>query len=505
MPRLPKGVEIGTDAANAQILASNRLNESLRYMFGVGWYVYDPKCGIWQQDDRELTRSTQVAGDVLRVVVADCLATLIKARANNDVIEAVYDWGRDVGNQRIIRDALRAAAGRPEFLTDVREWDAQAHLMNCKNGTLELESGTLRPHAPGDLLTWQAGAAFEKTARHPYVDQLTELLRRDGRHDFIQRLVGSALYGEAPNEVAIVLEGEGGTGKGTLVSAVAAMLGDYAATINVELLLNAGRGDSGSGPKPELLKLRGKRLVVAGEPPKGARFNAGRVKGMTGNDPITARAMHSNIMVEFKPVFKLWIHTNFPINTAHDDTGMQRRLRVVPFKAKPDQPYAAFKSTLENDPVARSALLNWAYEGFSLWRNSGFDLAMSAEINAATGKYWQDQDPCSKFTDECLVLTERGEILSSTLIRLFTEWIEENGIDAGRTVRTSDLYAHLKTLGCTPKRTKSERLWSGVTAVTGVTAQSHLHTNLRAGAPAYDGEAVTGVTPVTRDDVLPTD
>ena len=402
MPTFPKGVEEGTDAANAHILASNNLSDRLRYTFGVGWYAYDQRRGIWREDDTGLTLASQVAGEVLRSVVADHVAALVKRNAKDEELDPAMNWARAVGSNWVITNALRAAAGRPEFLTEVSAWDARPDLLNCRNGALNLTSGELQPHDPADLLTWQAGAAFDPMATHTYVDQLTDLLKRDGRHDFLQRLVGSALYGEAPNEIAAVLLGEGGTGKGTLVSAVGAMLGDYATTVNVELLLSNSHGESSTGPKPELLKLRGKRLAVAGEPPKGGRFNAGRVKGMTGNDPITARAMRSNILVEFKPVFKLWIHTNYPINTPHDDTGMQRRLRVVPFNAKPEKPYAAFKSTLENDPEARAALLNWAYEGFRQWYGSGFDLGVSAEIEAATGSYLDDQNPYKKFAAERL-------------------------------------------------------------------------------------------------------
>ncbi|MBB6018644.1 phage/plasmid primase, P4 family [Deinococcus radiopugnans] len=500
MPRFPKGVEEGTDAANALILAGNHLGERLRYTFGVGWYVYDQQRGIWREDDGGLTLSSQVAGEVLRAVVADHVAALVKARAKDEELNPAITWARNVGSNWAIANALKAAAGRPEFLTDVAAWDAQPDLLNCRNGVLELTTGTLRPHAPSDLLTWQAGAAFDPAARHPYVDQLTELLKRDGRHDFLQRLVGSALYGEAPNEVAILLEGEGMTGKGTLVSATVAMLGDYATTINVELLLSNSHGESGSGPKPELLKLRGKRLAVAGEPPKGARFNAGRVKGMTGNDPITARAMRSNILVEFKPVFKLWIHTNYPINTAHDDTGMQRRLRVVPFKAKPERPYAAFKSTLENDATARAALLNWAYEGFRLWHASGFELGMSAEIEAATGSYWKEQNPYEKFAAACLIFSENAEIQSGRLKTLFEEWAEENGAKMGRAVKMADLYTYLQTLGCEPRRTKSGRFWNGVTEVTEVTPQPQLREDIHTREMLNRGQAVIGVTSVTRDD-----
>ena len=443
-------------------------------------------------------------------MVGNHAAELLKRNARDEELEPVLAWRRAVGNNWSITNALAAAAGMDEFRTLPDEWNARPDLLNCQNGTLELLTGTLRPHDPADLLTWQTGAAFDPGARHEYVDQLTELLRRDGRHDFLQRLTGSTLYGEAPNEIAAILEGEGGTGKGTLVSAVTAMLGDYATTVDVGLLLANAHGDSASGPKPELMKLQGKRLAVAGEPPKGARFNAGRVKGMTGNDPITARQMNSKIMVTFKPIFKLWIHTNYPINTAHDDTGMQRRLRVVPFNARPERPYAAFKSTLENDPAARSALLNWAYEGFRLWHGQAFDLGMSAEIEAATGAYWKDQNPYEKFAAERLVFIARFTMSSSRLKSLFEEWAEENGAKMGRAVKMAELYTFIQKpeYGAESGRTKEGRFWYGVgervTPVTPMTAQPQVLPTPHAYRATTRGQGVTSVTDVTRHDVTPT-
>lgn len=507
MPTLPRGTDEGTDEANALVLAANGAADRLRYRFGDGWYVYDQQRGVWVEDDAKLTLARRVAGPILRAVVGSYAAELLSRNARDEELEPVLAWRRSVGNNWALNNALGAAAGMEEFVTEPDAWNARPELLNCRNGTLELTSGTLRPHDPADLLTWQAGAAFDPAARHEYVDQLAELLQRDGRHDFLQRLTGSTLYGEAPNEVAVILEGEGGTGKGTLVSAVTAMLGDYATTVDVGLLLANAHGESATGPKPELMKLQGKRLAIAGEPPKGARFNAGRVKGMTGNDPITARQMNSKIMVTFKPVFKLWIHTNYPINTAHDDTGMQRRLRVVPFNARPDRPYAAFKSTLENDPTARAALLNWAYEGFRLWHSQGFDLGMSAEIEAATGAYWKDQNPYERFAAERLTFGPDFTMSSARLKALFEEWAEENGTKMGRGVKMAELYAFIQKpeYGAESGRTKEGRFWYGVaelvTPVTPMTAQPLVGRTPPLRKAITGGQGVTSVTGVTGDDV----
>lgn len=460
LPTFSKGTQEGTDEANAVILAANGLGGRLRYSMGLGWHVYRPS-GTWEKD-AELTIASQVAGEVLREVVGQYFLDAVRQRADKEELQRIGRWASAVCNVSTVKGALLAAAGKPEFLTPVDAWNARPDLLNCKNGVLELQAGTLRPHSPDDLMTWQAGAAFDPAAQHPYVNTLLELLEVDGRSDFIQRSVGSTLYGAAPNEVFTVLQGEGGTGKGTLTDAVVGMLGEYAYTTEVDMLLQSARGESGSGPKPELLKLQGKRLVVAGEPPKGARFNAGRVKGMTGNDPITARSTHSPVMVTFTPVFKLWIHTNYAIGAAHDDTGLQRRIRVVPFTAKPSTPDLRFKTTLKTDPVALSALLNWALEGCRLWLSSDYSLGESTAVSAATGGYWKDQNPYEKFAAQRLTFAEYVEVTGAALKNAFENWAEENGVKLGRAAKLAELYAYLGKLGVQSQHTRSGNVWVGV-------------------------------------------
>ena len=47
--------------------------------------------------------------------------------------------------------ALEIARHLPEFSTELEHLDAQPHLLNCTNGTLDLETLELRPADPGDL------------------------------------------------------------------------------------------------------------------------------------------------------------------------------------------------------------------------------------------------------------------------------------------------------------------------------------------------------------------
>lgn len=107
----------------------------------------------------------------------------------------------------------------------------------------------------------------------------------------MQKWAGYMLVGSAPEEKMLFLYGEGGTGKGTFISTIGYMLGDYADTLDIEVFLSS-RNDGhagGSGPSPEIAKLAGVRLAVASESGLGRKLNDAKVKNMTGRDDLTAR------------------------------------------------------------------------------------------------------------------------------------------------------------------------------------------------------------------------
>ena len=156
-------------------------------------------------------------------------------------------------------------------------------------------------------------------------------------------------------------------------------------------------------------------------------------------------------MVTFQPVFKLWMHSNYAVTTDHDDTGMQRRLKIAPFNTKPSHTDPHFKETLQRDPDALSALLNWMYAGFRAWFSDGYNLA-SITIDQATGHYWQSQDVYGRFAEDVLQFDPAEQIPSARLKQLFENWAEEEGVKLGREATMRDLQAYLTNRGCHPDK-----------------------------------------------------
>lgn len=130
---------------------------------------------------------------------------------------------------------------------------------------------------------------------------------------------------------------------------------------------------------------------------------------------------------------------------------------------------------IESDPAAQSALLNWTLEGFTAWRENGFDLGISAEVQRATQHYWQTQNPYEQFIQEKLTFNSGGEILSGRLTQLWDEWRKEQGNQSARDVKFAELTDYLKSQGAVnAKGSKGIRKWIGVAEVAGVADQPRI-------------------------------
>src|SRR5688500_10258251 len=125
--------------------------------------------------------------------------------------------------------------------------------------------------------------------------------------------------------------GEAGSGKTTLMEALAAALGEYAASADIDSFLSAGRNTSGGSPRPDLARLRGKRMVRASEPDPTRKMDTNKLKAITGGEKITVRHLYAEPF-EMTPMFVPWIAANKAPQINAEDTGIWRRLLRVPLE-----------------------------------------------------------------------------------------------------------------------------------------------------------------------------
>lgn len=462
-----------------------RLSGGIAYTPGLDWLLYNPDTGIWEPEPGServkrmaLETLRDAWGEILQGAQSDesDLKKKLKELDSDDPTaamigkrlklatsyrERVFGWMMQCETAYRIRSTLEIAEGY--FWTAPDVWDSNAHILVCANGVLDLATGALLPHSPDFRATKTTGTDYRPGAMHSAWDAAVSLLKSEGdRYTFIQQFCGSGLHGANPNERVVIFQGDGGTGKGTLLTAIHHALGDYVATVEVgSLLATDWRKQNKSAPREDLLKLRGARFVYPSiEPPKDSKLDDGSIKALTGNDAITARYPHGKNSITFTPVFKLAIQTNFPLQTEFDDPGMKRRVIVVPFNQKPEKPDPAIKHDLMHDPNARAAVLAWLYEGYRAWLKNGFALPVSTLATQATADYWADMNPYEQFARDVGLRFGKGlKCLKPRITGAFKAWRDETG---RRDAASKDFPRWLGNMGCQEGWEGKDRMWFGV-------------------------------------------
>ena len=303
--------------------------------------------------------------------------------------------------------------------------DAHPLLLNVENGTIDLTTGELREHRRGDLLTKLAPVDYEPGARDAAWDHFLERTACGDRElvGFLRRAAGYTLTGDTGEEVLFFAHGREATGKSTFLEALKATLGDYVKTADFETFV-ARRGES--GPRADVARLMGARMVASLEVDEGKRLAEGLVKQLTGGDTVAARFLYRESF-EFRPAFKLWLAANARPRVRAEDGAIWRRIIQLPFveQVPEHERDPELKRHLTTDSRARSAILAWAVQGCLEWQRHG--LGVPQRVRDYTAEYRAENDPVVEWLDACCRLEAEAITPAGDLRASYEHWAERNG------------------------------------------------------------------------------
>nr|WP_239057843.1 phage/plasmid primase, P4 family [Pseudodesulfovibrio sp. JC047] len=295
------------------------------------------------------------------------------------------------------------------------ELDSDPWLLGCANGVLDLRTGLLRKGGPEDYILkgcpteWKGIDSPCKVWEKSVLEIMSDDLEMAS---YIQRVFGYAVFGISPEHIFAVLHGQGRNGKSFMVETIQDVLGEVAGPIPAEMLLDQGPARSSSGPTPDIMALRGRRVAFASETDEGRKFSASRVKWFSGGDTLTGRYGYGNMrMVSFKPSHQLFLLTNHKPHASADDFAFWERMHLIPFELSfvKRKPQADNEREVDRDlgkkvkPEA-SGILAWLVQGCLDWQKQG--LNPPAKVLEATAEYRRDEDLLADFVDECCFVPE---------------------------------------------------------------------------------------------------
>uniref|UniRef100_A0A6M3IZ16 Putative DNA primase n=1 Tax=viral metagenome TaxID=1070528 RepID=A0A6M3IZ16_9ZZZZ len=295
-----------------------------------------------------------------------------------------------------MRAALDFYAGNdPILILNAEQWDAHPWLLNCRNGTLDLQSNALLPHDPAHMLTHCAQVDYDPAATAPAFDaHLNLFLPNPNVQRQVLRDLGRALVGTTLEEAMPIWYGTGANGKTVTTRTVMGVLGDYARKAAPDLLVQRKHEQH-----PEAIAdLIGARAVFAVETEERARLAEATVKTLTGGDRITTRFLYGQ-RFEAELSFSLFFVTNHQPTIHSTDEGIWRRVKEIPWAYEIPLDQRKAQDHVVQELLSQSpGILNSLIAGLQDYLQTPHWTA--PEVQEATNAYRAEQDILADFLSE---------------------------------------------------------------------------------------------------------
>jgi len=341
------------------------------------------------------------------------------------------DYSSTVQRIQAMIDLAKSEEGMSERISI---FDADPNLLGVRNGILNLKTKALMQVMPDLRVSMRANILFDKNANCPqwlmFLDQVQP--EKEVRR-MLQQLAGIFLCGDSNLQKLIFLHGQGANGKSTFIELIAWLLGDYTKRIATEMLMQHQR--SPQGPSPDIVSLKGRRLVYCNEVEEGRHLAEARVKELTGGDTLSGRVPYAKEDISFQPSHKLVMVGNHQPEIHDMSHGMWRRMLLISFDViiadNKRDPNLSEKMKGEG-----SGILNWALNGYHDYLKNG--LYIPNVISNATNAYKDEQDLIGEWiNDHCLIVagssTPKGDIYHA-----YQYWAKNRGqhpLSQGRFIR----------------------------------------------------------------------
>lgn len=460
------------EAGNAHLFAVLGRGRWLRDKTGGDWMRYAGD--RWVTDERQSVRiqfrdwlrkcygamARRLAADVQAAVESGALQPKEVANDPREVARKnCFAALARLNKRQTIQNSLDLAGDH--LACTITDFDADPDLFNFEGGAVDLKSGNVLPSDPRHLCRHRANAGFDPQAACPKWREFVDTICCGDRDlaRYLQKLVGLTVSGRTGWDFLALCIGGGSNGKSTFFETIKRVLGDYAHTLSVEMLLQQKHGRDSVG-EYEKCNLLGARLAVASEMPPGRKLNESLVKDLTGCDIVTARQPYGRPFA-FEPTHKIFLFGNTTPRIDGTDNGIWRRVKLLPFHHRfpaPGEPGNRTQEAVRKELMEeRHGILLWLVEGYRMATLEGVEPPLC--VVEATTEYRDDSDPLQAFIRDRCEVSPHLSVPRPVFHDAVQTYCEEK---RHRRFSPVEIRAKLEEIGCKVKTVSGVRFYEGI-------------------------------------------
>jgi P4 family phage/plasmid primase-like protien len=394
---------------------------------GDDWFVV--KGGVWSPTDR----------DAYRPLALSVLPDSHKTQARS--IEVLK---RLEGEQQVSRDKFCGAS----------KFDGNGNvLLAVQNGVLRISKNNaeLLPPDTAHGFTSALPVAWVDNAGIPlFYKTLETSLPDPADRELLLDVLSTALIPDARFEVALVMQGEAGTGKSTIIEPIAKIFGDAGASLSMADLCHP------SGYKLSMLHHR--LINLATELNTLEMDDSGLFKQLVSGERFTARPIYGKPF-EMRSTATLVFLANSLPRFKHGTDAEVRRLRFVRFNQRVVNPDVTLKERIAKEaPGVFAELVRRAAELLAerkLSAGGKYGIEMTRRFSISN-------DPVGSFVRQCCVLGPTRRCAKDILTAAFLDFRDEHAISDKFEVRTfyKQLYERFDGLDTIRGRSNGNRVYT---------------------------------------------
>lgn len=344
-----------------------KANPDIRYVEERGWLVYLPEKGYWEAEGARAYVVNYVARQL-----ADLRGRFREAKGN--------PYKGSAANIKSIMELMEALCGY-----SINDFTPPPYLLNLQSNVIDLRTLKLYEHHRDFNFLYKCNAEYDPDADTKFAyDLLHDALKDpdeinpDGLRNltYFIMCLGYCITGERCEECAFYIWGPPRAGKSLIVNMLYDVLGGFAGHLNMDALST----NTNDVQNFQLAGIIDKRVVVSAETDKNTRFNAAKIKTLTGGEPITCAFKYRNMFTrsEFP---KMIFSSNNEIDIDANDDAIWTRWRVFEFpNSHSDDPDTTLKMRLWQARNGFLKLLCQGAEFWYAWHNSGQRLSYTQNM-----------------------------------------------------------------------------------------------------------------------------